>query len=279
MPESTAPLTGNAMSSPDMPAPTSEHHVVIRHGLPHPSMLVVRPAFSALVPWLMSLPERLAAGQGTSIHRGRNELRVMAFEGREYVVKAFRRAHIVNRYVYGLIRPTKAKRSFDNALRLLAIGVPTPAPVGYYNIRSRCGLSLVRSYYVSVRSTCRYRYEDLFTGDIPYADDVLRAIGRLTARLHEHHLAHKDYGRANILFDRDADGRIRLELVDLNRMHVGPLDIKAGCRNFERLPATPHMHRLMAETYAAARGFDADECFRLMQAYRATQGGKIDGKY
>ena len=55
--------------------------------------------------------------------------------------------------------------------------------------------------------------------------------------------------------------------------------MKAGCKNFERLPATPHMHRLMANAYAEARGFDADECFRLMQAYRSVQPGKIDDKY
>ena len=39
------------------------------------------------------------------------------------------------------------------------------------------------------------------------------------------------------------------------------------------------MHRLMANAYAEARGFDADECFRLMQAYRSVQPGKIDDKY
>jgi hypothetical protein len=39
------------------------------------------------------------------------------------------------------------------------------------------------------------------------------------------------------------------------------------------------MHRWLAEEYARARGFDADECFRLMQAFRSTQPGKIDGKY
>ena len=88
----------------------------------------------------------------------------------------------------------------------------------------------------------------------------------------------KDYGRGNILFAKTETG-VKLDIVDLNRMYVGPIDIKRGCKNFERLPATPHMHRLMAEEYAAARGFDADECFRLMQAYRSTQPGKINGLY
>ena len=141
------------------------------------------------------------------------------------------------------------------------------------------GLRFDRSYFVTLQSDCTHRYEALFEQHFSYEADVLRAIGRLTAKLHENGLAHKDYGRANILFKQQPDVTIKLELVDLTRMAVGPLDIQAGCKNFERLPATPQMHRWMAETYAEARHFDAEECFKLMEAFRATQGGKIDGKY
>jgi len=257
----------------------SQRDFIAHSSIPHPATLVLRGEFCHLVPFLRSLPQRIAAGEGECIHRGRNELRVFEHDGLSLVVKAFCRPNVINQLVYGTLRPSKAKRSYVNALRLLDIGIGTPEPVGYYNVRSLTGLRFERSYYISLRSACTHRYEDLFTGEFSYAEDVLRAIGRLTAQLHEHHLAHKDYGRANILFERQADGSIRLELVDLNRMATGTLSMEAGCKNFLRLPATPQMHRWMAEAYAEARGFDADECFRLMQAYRATQGGKIDGKY
>ncbi|MBR3013825.1 MAG: hypothetical protein IKH69_02230, partial [Bacteroidaceae bacterium] len=121
-------------------------------------------------------------------------------------------------------------------------------------------------------------WNDLFFQSFSCTEQVARAVGRLTAQLHEHGLAHLDYGRGNILFAIEDSG-VRLELVDLNRMHHGPIDMKQGCKNLERLPATPEMHRWIAEEYAEARGFSADECFRLMQAYRSTQPGKIDDKY
>ena len=247
--------------------------------LPHPSTLVLHPDFAALEPFMRSLPQRMANGEGTVIHKGRNELRIMEFEGRKLVVKAFRRPHLINQFVYGIFRASKAKRSYDNALLLQGLGIGTPQPVGYYNIRSVLGLRFDRSYFVTLQSDCTHRYEALFEQHFSYEADVLRAIGRLTAKLHENGLAHKDYGRANILFKQQPDGTIKLELVDLNRMAVGPLNIQAGCKNFERLPSTPQMHRWMAETYAEARHFDAEECFKLMEAFRATQGGKIDGKY
>lgn len=241
-----------------------------------PRTLVMQPGCEALEGFMRSMPERFAAGEGTVVYKGRNELRMMECAGRKLVVKSFRRPNVVNRFVYGVFRPSKAKRSFDHARLFLAIGVGTPYPVGYLNVRR--GLLFDRSYYVTFMSDCPHTYNDLFYQDFDYADEVVRAVGRLTAVLHEHGYAHKDYGRGNILFAKTEAG-VKLDIVDLNRMYVGPIDIKRGCKNFERLPATPHMHRLMAEEYAAARGFDAGECFRLMQAYRSTQPGKIDGLY
>lgn len=239
--------------------------------------LVLHPSYAHLGEFMLSLPRLFAEGEGRLIHDGRNKLRRIEHGGRTYVVKQYRRPNPVNRLVYGTLRPSKALRAYRNALSLIAIGVGTPEPVGYLNLRS--GLLFDQSYLVTVASDCPYRYEDLFTQHFPYADDVLRAVGRLTAQLHTHGMAHKDYGRANILFAPETDGSVRLELVDLNRMHFGPLGLKAGCKNFERLPATPHMHRLMAEAYAEARGFDADVCYRLISHYRSVQPGKIDGKY
>ena len=246
----------------------------------HPTTLVLDPDFADLTEFMYSLPHRFAAGEGTVIHRGRNELRLIRLDSRALVVKAFRRPHIINRLVYGTLRSSKAKRSFDNATMLRRLGIGTPRPVGYLNIRSACGLLFDRSYYVSLQSDCTHLYQELFDRPFACEEAVLRAIGRLTATLHEHGLAHRDYGRANILFEPLPDGSVRLDLVDLNRMTVGgTFDVKAGCRNCERLPATPQMHRWMAEEYAAARGFDPVECFRRMEAYRQTQPGKVDGKY
>lgn len=241
-----------------------------------PRTTVIHPDFSDLEGFVRSVPERFEKGEGRVIHKGRNELRILEHEGRCFVVKAFHPPHIINRFVYGILRPSKAKRSFDNALRLLSIGVGTPQPIGYVNIRR--GWLFDRSYYISLQSACSHVYQELFEHPFACEEEVMRAIGKTTARLHSNKLAHKDYGRGNILFE-EKNGKVSIELVDLNRMTEGPLDMDAGCKNLERLPCTPGMHRALAESYAAERGFDAEECFRLMQKYRSVQPGKIDDKY
>ena len=238
--------------------------------------LVLSPEFQDVRGFMQSLPERFSAGDGELVYKGRNELRKMVWGKHVVVVKAFHRPNWVNRFVYGVLRPSKAKRSFVHAQMFQEIGVGTPAPVGYLNVRR--GLLFDRSYYVTLASACPYVYNDLFYQKFDYADDVVRAVGRVTAVLHEHGYAHKDYGRGNILFQQTESG-VRIEIVDLNRMYIGPIDMRKGCKNLERLPATPHMHRLLAEEYAAAGGFDVEECYRLMREFRSTQPGKIDGLY
>lgn len=242
----------------------------------HPTTIVLHPDFESISSFFCTIPERFERGEGTVIYKGRNELRTMTYGGQTFVVKSFHKPNIINKFVYGTFRKSKAERSYDHARYLRAIEIGTPRPVGYINIRK--GILFDRSYYVTLKSECTHLYQDLFTQHFDYADEVLRAIGHVTAALHESGCSHKDYGRANIMF-QNVNGKIKIDLVDLNRMRFGDLDLKQGCKNFDRLPATPHMHRLMAETYAADRGFDADECFRLMEAYRSTQPGKIDNKY
>ena len=102
----------------------------------HPYTLVIHPDFKELGDFILSLPERFEKNEGVVIHKGRNELRKMEYGGREYVVKSFHRPNIINRFVYGIFRPSKAKRSYDHAELYLKIGVGTPQPVGYFNVRS-----------------------------------------------------------------------------------------------------------------------------------------------
>lgn len=239
--------------------------------------IVLHPDYASLKEFVLSVPERFARGEGKVIHKGRNELRTLTYDGTRYVVKSYRIPNFINRFVYGVFRPSKAKRAYEHALLLQNIGVGTPQPVAYMNIRK--GLLFDRSYLITLESDCPYIYQQLFEQHFDCEEAVLRQVGRTTALLHEHGYAHKDYGRANILFKQETDGSIKLDIVDLNRMAIGPLDLKSGCKNLERLPAKPQMHRWIAEEYAKVRGYDVEECYRLLVAYRSTQPGKIDGKY
>jgi len=235
----------------------------------HPTIVELLPGYEKLEGFLLSLPSLFKKGEGQVIHNGRNQLRILAYEGEKYVVKAYKKPNIINRLVYGIIRPSKAKRSLENALLFRSIGVGSPEPIGYINQRN--GILFTRSFLVTRLSTCPYRFDMLFQRNFDCEEEVLREIGRTTANLHEHGICHLDYGRGNILFDVSDEGKVRLELVDLNRIRRGDVDIVRGCKNLERLPATEQMHRWLAEEYAKARGFDVEQCYQLMRKFRKVQ--------
>ena len=227
--------------------------------------LELLPEYTYLADFINTIPELFRKEQGTLVYKGRNLLRQFEYKGISLVVKSFHRPRLINRFVYGILRPSKAKRAFRNAQLLLRLGIGTPHPIGYMNIR-RYGL-FDQSYLITKVSECTHRYGQIM--DQPEAfDDVLQTLGRDTAHLHEAGYWHKDFGRGNILFERDDEGKVHIDLVDLNRMGHGIVDIQRGCQNFERLPATPHMHRVLAEAYAKERNYDPDECYRLMVAAR-----------
>lgn len=237
----------------------------------YPTIVELLPGYEKMESFFLSLPSLFKKEEGQLIHDGRNQLRILTYEEERFVVKAYKKPVFINRLVYGIFRSSKAKRSLENALLLRSIGVGTPEPIGYINLRK--GFLFTQSFLVTRLSTCPYRYDMLFQRHFDFEEKVLREIGRITANLHEHGISHLDYGRGNILFDETPDGNIHVELVDLNRIKRGPVDMIKGCKNLERLPATEQMHRWIAEEYAKARNYDEEKCFQLMRKFRKVQPG------
>ena len=168
--------------------------------------------YRSFLPFIKQLPKAFTHQEGQLLYKGRNELRLLHYQGVELVVKSFQIPNWVNRIAYGLFRSSKAQRSFEYAERLLQLGIGTPEPVGYYTERN--GLFFHHSYYVSRRSICPYTFADLLLQPFAEEEAILQAIAHTTAQLHERGLLHKDYSRGNILFACTKE-RVHVEIIDL----------------------------------------------------------------
>ena len=238
-------------------------------GLVCPRRVVVSEPFTHIAHFVKVLPRLFAADAGKVIFKNRNEIREFEVGGYSVVVKEFRIPNVFNRIIYGLLRPSKAERSYRYAQMLRDAGIGSPMPVGYVTVRH--GILFAHSYYASLRSHCTMSYMQLVTAPPTDRDEYLRAIGKTTAALHERGLLHTDYSRGNILLGRAPDGSVCVDLVDLNRIRFRRVDMHTGCRNFERLPANTEILGVMAEAYAEARGFDARECLDIMTRYNSLE--------
>ena len=234
---------------------------------------VVHKDYKDIEDFILTIPSIFEKGEGKVIYKGRNELREFECSGKSFIVKSYKKPNIVNKFIYGIFRPSKAKRSYENALKLLEIGVGTPFPVAYINVR-KC-LLFDKSYFISLKSECSHVYKELIYNKFDEEELVMREIGRITAIMHNKGYAHRDYGCGNILFEKNGNG-VKIDLVDLNRMYIGTVDLKSGCRNFERIPANNKMQEQMAQEYAKLRNFNPDECYRLIKEFRDRQP-KING--
>lgn len=144
---------------------------------------------------------------GEVIDARRNVLRLT--EG--VVVKQFRTPSLWRGIIYGFFVKSKAQRSYEYALRLKDL---TPAPIAYREIRI-CGI-LRESWYACRQSECKHTFIELIENPgFPNREQILRAIGRFTARLHQQGVWHPDYSQGNILFNDDAS---HIEIIDLNRI-------------------------------------------------------------
>jgi hypothetical protein len=84
----------------------------------------------------------------TTIHKARNELKIIPYNGIETVVKSFKVPNIIRRIIYTFFKDSKAKKSYEYSLK---IGDFTPEPIGYiefyknskyYNFSSSTSINL-----------------------------------------------------------------------------------------------------------------------------------------
>lgn len=227
-----------------------------------PRRAVVTAEFGELHDFVRTLPYRFTHTQtGKVIYSGRNELREFSVGDYRVVVKSFCRPHLLNRFVYGWFRKSKAQRSCEYAALLRSLGIHSPAPVGWCAVRH--GLLFSDSYYACLRSEMPYTYFDFMQQRIAEPADYLREIGRVAARMHEAGMIHRDFSRGNLLIGCDAQGRPQVEIIDLNRIRFRSVSLAEGMANFDRLPASAEMKRWMAEGYAEVRGVSVEQCLKL----------------
>ena len=223
------------------------------------------PEFEAQREFIASLPERFERGEGKIIYDGRNQLREFTNGGVTMVVKSFCLPKFINRIAYGFLRSSKAQRSCEYAQLLLSKGIATPAPIGY--VTERRGLLFGRSYYASMKSDYTHNFYDVIQPTFAGRVKFLTAIAETTARMHECGFLHKDYSAGNLLMKELADGTVRVEIIDLNRIRFREIGLDEGCKNFERLPMNEEIVRIIAPPYAAARNLDVAQCLAALNTY------------
>lgn len=225
--------------------------------------LIINTEFKELEDFVRNLPETFDLS-GEIIYDGRNIIKIINTDGRQINVKSFQKPNIINRFVYGNFRKSKAQRSFEYANILIKNNILTPAPIAYLELKT--GLSFGQSFYISIQENFDGIMRELQRGPFVGREMLLQQFAKFTANMHEKQILHMDYSPGNILY-KLVNNNYQFYLVDLNRMQFGKISMEKGCHNFCRLWGNEEMISYIASEYAKARNFDIDTCIQLTLKY------------
>lgn len=214
----------------------------------------VNPAYASLRRLLDQLPQQLPH-LGDTVYQARNEIKLLTLPEGKVVIKAFGKIFWFNRFAYAWLRPSKAKRSFDYALELQKRGVDTPAPIGYLECY-RAGLIRENMYLYHYSPRTNDLRELLRDENYPDRDLLLQTLARYAGSLIRRGVYHRDFSPGNVLFIRDQQG-YQFTLIDINRIHFGPVSPKKRYRIFRRLMTDEHALGVLADAFAAYWSEDA----------------------
>lgn len=189
--------------------------------------------------------------QGTLLIKGsRNTIKIFPLNNELLNIKAFKKPNLLNSFVYRFIRDSKAKRSYNYALRLLNSGIGTPQPIAFAEYAA--GLGLGKSFYVCEHIATEYTYRDLVENpNLENHEEILRAFTAFCYKLHETGVEFKDHSPGNTLIKINEDDSYSFFLVDLNRMQFHTkMSFEQRMYNLRRLTPKKDMNAIMANEYA-----------------------------
>lgn len=203
-----------------------------------------------------------------TIHKARNELKIISYNSLDTVVKSFRIPNIINQIAYSFFRDSKAKKSYEYSLKISDF---TPEPIAYvefYKFKL-----LKESYFISKKFDYDFTIrEPLLDNNFANKIDIFKAFAKFTLELHNSNIFHNDYSPGNILIKKEQDDYI-FKIVDINRMKFCKLNQENRAKNFSKLWASDEILTIIANEYKLH--YSCDNAFVAQVLYFSNKNKKF----
>jgi hypothetical protein len=238
--------------------------------------VIINPKYRKFESFVNDLPKNFESS-GESIYKGRNEIKIFECNGVKLNVKSFKIPHFINKIAYAWLRGSKAKHSFQYAIKMISLGVDTPEPIACVEILKN-GL-FDRSYYVSIHHEYDFTFWKIPRLTISRKKELLINFTQFTFnKLHRNRVFHPDYSPGNILIkDRKPD--FEFSIVDVNRIRFKKVSYKKGLKNFSHLWAEDFDMDIIAREYARLNGKNEDLASKQLIEMEKKHQEKVKRKY
>jgi hypothetical protein len=213
----------------------------------HPDYLHLQSQFDSLLKHFKTSGELIGSEK-------RNIIKV--FENQEFKIniKSFKKPNLINSFIYGYFRKSKAQRSFEYANLLLSKNIGTPQPFAFYEYKSITGLK--ESYYFSVHQDVDLMFRNLiFDENYPNRDEIIKQTAVFFYNIHNQGIEFVDNTAGNTLIKKISENKYDFYLVDLNRMKFhSSLSLEMRVKNLAKLTTDNHINTKLSEAYAPLFG-------------------------
>ena len=219
--------------------------------------IIINNSFDSFHDFILNIQSHFNNNTQT-IHKARNELKIIQYKDLETVVKSFKTPNLLRRIIYTYFRDSKAKKSYDNSVKLQNF---TPKPIGYIEFFQN-GL-INESYFISEKFEYDFTIrEPLLDNTFKDREEIFKEFARFTFRLHQNNILHQDYSPGNILIKKENTGYI-FKVVDINRMEFKELSLNDRLKNFNKLWANDEQITIIAKEYATLSAEDENTCIAM----------------
>ena len=164
--------------------------------------LYLNPEYEELRNDLLKIAEGKYAANKVFCHK-RNVVEKVTIQGKEYVVKTYKRPNFFNRFAYTYLRKSKAERAYMHAKELLRLGIDTPCPVAYME-KMRKGL-FNKGYYVSEYLPYRLMHDAYTELGEHDKEKLTKDFMDFTIEMHDKKILPLDFNSSNIFYHFDEE--------------------------------------------------------------------------
>lgn len=234
--------------------------------------IVINPLYKNFDTFTLNIQHNFQ-NHANSIHKARNELKIIKHENIDVVVKSFKIPNILRRFYYTYFRDTKAKKSYDYSIKIANF---TPDPIAYIEFYQ--DNLLADSYFIAKKFAYDFTIkEPIVDREFKNREQIFIELARFTYQLHQNHILHKDYSPGNILIKKENDS-YTFKIVDINRMEFRELNIEERLKNFSKLWMLDDDMSIVAKEYAKLTGEDEATCIALAIKHSQALKRKINMK-
>lgn len=191
----------------------------------------------------------------TILWERRNIIKIISYNNEDMTVKSFKIPHVLNKIMYTFFRHSKAKRSYENSMKILDF---VPKPVGYSEY-TKFGL-LHDSYYVCEKYAYDYTIrEPLLDKNFEDRENIFKQFAEFTYALQMNGVVHLDYSPGNILIKKISDDTYEFKIIDVNRMKFKVLTLEEKLKYFSKLWARDEDLKSIMSAYVKMTDMNEEE--------------------